>query len=72
MEIIMKFSDNIEKLEKLIIEKERIENILVCTGNNYHVVSGSVIYSYEDYIFYFDGYSFNLEIDEIKSYIVLP
>lgn len=68
----MIFSNNIEKLKKLIIEKEHIENILVCTGNNYHVVSGCVIAFDEDYIFYFDGHSFNLEINEIKSYIVLP
>lgn len=68
----MQFSNNIEKLKKLIIEKEHIENILVYTGNNYHIVSGSVIDFDEEYIFHFDGYSFNLEIDEIKSYIVLP
>lgn len=68
----MKFSDNIEKLKKLIIEKEYIENILVCTGNNYHVVSGSVIDFDEDYIFHFEGFSLHLGIDKIKSYIVLP
>ena len=61
----MKFSNDIEKLKSLILEKEHIENILVCTGNNYHVVSGSVIDFNEDYIFH-------LEIDEIVSYIVLP
>lgn len=68
----MKFSNAIEKLKSLILEKEHIENILVCTGNSYHVVSGSVIDFNEDYIFHFEGFSFHLEIDEIVSYIVLP
>ena len=68
----MEFSNDIEKLKSLILEKEHIENILVCTGNNYHVVSGSVIDFDGEYIFYFEGYSMSLEIDEIKSYVVLP
>ena len=67
----MELSNDIEKLKSLILEKEHIENILVCTGNNYHVVSGSVTYFDEDYIFHFEGYSFHLELDEIQRYVIL-
>ena len=68
----MKFSSDIEKLKGLILKNEQIENILVCTGKSYHVVSGSFIDFGEDYIFYFEGFSLSLGIDEIVSYIVLP
>ena len=68
----MQFSSDIEKLKNTILEKEHIENILVCSGKSYHVVSGSVIDFDEDYIFHFEGFSFNLEINEINSYILLP
>lgn len=68
----MRFSNDMEKLKNLILEKEYIENILVCTGNNYHVVSGIVINFDDSYVFHFEGYSFNLDFDEIESYIILP
>lgn len=67
----MELSNDIEKLKNLILEKECIENILVFTGNNYHVVSGSVIDFADEYVFYFEGYSMSLEIDEIKSFILI-
>lgn len=67
----MEFSKDIENLKSLILEKEHIENILVFTGNSYHVVGGSVIDFDEDYIFHFEGFSFNLEINEIKSFILI-
>ena len=68
----MQFSNDIDKLKNLILKNEQIENILVCTGKSYHVVSGSFIDLDGNYIFHFEGFSFHLEIDEIVSYIVLP
>ena len=67
----MEFSKDIEKLKNLIIENERIDDILICTGSSYHVVAGSVVGFDDDYIFHFEGYSFHLELDEIQRYIIL-
>lgn len=66
---MINFNDDIEALKAAILEMEVIENILVKTSGSYHVVTGSVGYFYNDeYVFYFDGFSFNLSIDEILGF----
>ena len=69
---MLNFNYDLKDLTDEILKHECITNILVKTQNDYHVVSGSVIDSWEgEYIFHFEGYSFNLALDDIKAFIIL-
>ena len=69
---MLNFNYDIKDLTDEILKRECVNNILVKTKYNYFVVSGSVIDSWEgEYTFYFEGYGFNLELDEIKAFIIL-
>ena len=69
---MISFNQNIESLKDAIFEREVIENILVKTTGGYHVVTGSIAYFYDyEYTFYFEGFSFNLNIDEILGFIFI-
>ena len=69
---MINFNSDINLLKDAILKREIIENILVKTSGGYHVVTGSIAYFYDyEYAFYFEGYSFNLDIDEILGFILI-
>ena len=69
---MLNFNYNLKDLTDEILKRECVNNILVKTKFNYHIVNGSVIdFEDDEYTFYFEGYGFNIELDEIKAFIIL-